>query len=209
MQSEKSFNENDEYIQLQMDLDKVLAPQLTTSSQGKIRLEGFQWKTQKSLELVKILSEKGINPVALDRAPGGTAYYRNVPSKTEGLVWPAWEIRDEYVLHMKPKPHIDVLYGTAILEIPVEKVPYLTKISESIIYEPLTKRVKAGCDGRFAAIATLSIVREYAEGEISLEQAIDEYDRRIILLKEEEVKSGGSWQGSTPLADAYEKYILS
>ena len=41
---------------------------------------------------------------------------------------------------------------------------------------------------------------------MSIEQAMDEYDRRIVVLLKEEEKNGIS---NTPIADAYSRYITS
>ena len=105
--------------------------------------------------------------------PGENTYHR-------------WEINDEAFLHTKPAPHADFFFAYVQHPMhPAEKTGELWRISGSITRYPLGRVTGAGCHFRGAAVATLSLVRQYALGELSLEQAADEYDRRIAALSAE------------------------
>lgn len=139
------------------------------------------------------------------RADGeGAVIWRLVPGV--GGVYKEWLINENFVLHTKPAPHIDFFYITAYIYVPPEKRCNLTKISDSIILDERYDTVSAGCHFRGAAVATLSIVKEYAQDRLTLQRAMDEYDRRIKELAEEDKEAEET--GETPLTDIYEEYIL-
>ena len=134
-------------------------------------------------------------------------YFWDVPGvKGTTKRWLRWEIRDWWYYHNKPADHADFFFGWIHMNIPEYKLKHLREISSSIVYYPLGRECGAGCHVRSASVATLSIVKQYVDDEITLAEAIDNYDKVVGRLVTEEVKNGLL---NTPLADAYELYLLS
>ncbi len=152
-----------------------------------------------------------------------------------GVIRGYWklEINENAFLHSKPQDHADFFFVYIRHQVEPEKVKNLHKISDSITYYPLGKIIGAGCHFRGAGVAALSLVKEYSEGVISIEQAIDSYDRRIMELEKENEKFDEIFQKytvdlkgniksqidknqvrllldrSTPITNIYESYITT
>ena len=102
------------------------------------------------------------------------------------------------------------------MAVPRDKIPPLVEISDSIVYYPLANDCGAGCHFRGAGVATLSIVKQYATGKLTLEQAIDAYAKRIARLSVENEAfdqafvAGGieATRGTTLRTDLYEQYVV-
>ena len=135
------------------------------------------------------------------------AYFWDVPGvKGTTKTYLRWELRDWWYYHNKPGDHADFFFGWISLNVPEHKLKNLRKISSSIIYYPLGFELGAGCHVRAASIATLSLVKMYVDDKITLNEAIDQYDKVVGRLVGEEMKNG---MMNTPLADAYERYLLA
>ena len=140
-------------------------------------------------------------------------YFWNPPGISGGHNYLRWELRDWFFYHDKPADHGDFFFGWIRMNIPGEKVKLLRDISSSIVYYPLGRELGAGCHVRGALVATLSIVKMYVTDHITFSEAQNMYDRLVARLVTEEVQNGlhvnSDGTTSTPLTDAYEKYLLA
>ena len=125
-------------------------------------------------------------------------------------------IEEEAFLHSKPAWHADFFTMHARVKMTPEKQGHLPEISPSISYYAPASDCGAGCHNRGAGVGSLSIVKQYAQDDLSLQQAIDEYDRRIATLAVENAEFDAVYISEgivaamqvTPLTDAYERYVV-
>lgn len=145
--------------------------------------------------------------LTIDRNPGGFAIFQNAKGRDGKGRYDKWTITDQPILHNKPAPHADFFWMTATMFFPADlrNVPF-HEISESIIVNVREHKVSAGCHFRGAGVATLSIVKQFLDRDLTFNQAKDTYDRRIKQLAAEQpdFEKGGP----TPLTDIYEAYVL-
>jgi hypothetical protein len=126
------------------------------------------------------------------------------------------EVKDDSThIHDKPVYHLDFLFMTIKMYVPPGMAENLHRISSSISYDTQLHLLTAGCHFIGASAATLSIVKEYVVGRLSLEQAMDAYDRRIVAVNIERVNAEQAFQATgdprtyqTPLTKAFEDYYL-
>lgn len=186
---------------------KEAKKEMVMDGEDSLQFEGWGWTNTKAMSRIQdIYDIYDIEPNCVDTTKGGVAIYRNVPGRNGGK-WYRWRIEDNWFLHEKPATHADFFFLEQPIYVPAEKVLNLSKISDSISYYPLGNIASAGCHFRGAAVATLSIIKEYAQGYLTLEQAMDTYDRRISELAKEFMVARGK-PGTTPITDIYEEYIL-
>lgn len=133
-------------------------------------------------------------------------YFWDVPGHKGKQTYLRWEIRNWWYYHDKPGDHADFFFLWVKMKIPEAKLKNLYKISNSIVVYAVGHEVGAGCHVRAAGVATLSIVKQYVNNEITLPEAIDMYNRLVAKLVGEEMQNGIM---NTPLADVYEKYLLA
>ena len=183
----------------------------------------IEWEHKISIfRLYEYIDLFGNIPDIIDFKKGGLAIWnKSANSKvSERHNYFRVEIRDFIYQHTKPIRHPDFLFVTIKYKMDPKKIKHLEDISKSILYYDLGEELTAACHFIEASIATLSIVKQYNENEISLKQARQEYDIRISeLLKEynnyEKYKKENDnlsiisiKNKDTPLRDIYESYIF-
>ena len=104
------------------------------------------------------------NPTYFVNQPMGVAKW--IKGYTERDISPHEYImlKDEYVEHIKPKPHYDYVYSVIKVWIPPEKLVEVLQISGSINYDPLYKHLRARCHNFAANFATFRTVYDLLEG---------------------------------------------
>ncbi len=175
---------------------------------------GDHWKSnplaqQRIFQMTKLLRE---SPVISHQWQGNNTA---VWMRPRGYI--RWVINEEAFLHSKPTLHADFFFLHAQIEVPAEKIVHLKAIADSITYYSLGKDCGAGCHFRGAGVATLSIVKEYAEGKLTLHQAVEEYSHRIANLAVENTAFDRAFvadgiegtRGTTPRTDVLERYIIN
>jgi hypothetical protein len=145
------------------------------TSQG-FRYYGGMAPAQRLPSLIK----KFGHPAVFDGSKGGLAVWTK--DELKGTPFIRVEIRDEMIKHSKPIPHVDFLYTWQRLDIPDRLVPGLHKISESISYDSLAKTVRARCHSLIPNVVTHWIVKRYASGELTLDEAVGKYGPMIMEL---------------------------
>jgi len=89
-------------------------------------------------------------------------------------------VKDESIPHDSPKPHHDFVYSTMEIEIPEDLIGVVAETSESIIVDQLKNEVTARCGDIIANAITLGFVQKLVNGEISPEDAEEEYKKHIL-----------------------------
>jgi len=120
------------------------------------------------------------DPATFDPSSGGEAVWTK--DELKGTPFIRMMIRDEMIKHSKPVPHVDFLYTWQNLHVPSRLVPGLHKISESISYDPLAKTVRARCHSLVPNVVTHWIVKQYAAGILTLDEAAGKYGPMIMEL---------------------------
>lgn len=92
------------------------------------------------------------------------------------------EIKDEQIPHDIPKPHTDFLYSWYRIDIPEHLIGGLHKISSSISYDPLKKLMRARCHDMRPNVVTHWIVKNYAKGKLTIDEAVGMYGPMILEL---------------------------
>ena len=129
------------------------------------------WKNRDAAEYVlKLIRTFGI-PHTLNRYEA--CWYDIIGNFCEVVV------KDESVPHEIPASHVDFCYATMKIEVPVEKVGVLAYVSESIFVDRLKKEVTARCAMLIKNAITLQLVQEVATDELSQDEAVSEYAKRI------------------------------
>ena len=124
----------------------------------------------------EIVSIWGYQPTAIGTGKDGLAIWQNIPGydeiKIDGNVARA-------TVHEDPAQHADFFYASVKIQLPADLRDTVRDISQSITYNELRGTVTAGCHFLGAALATLSLVKQYATREITLARAQHEYGRLI------------------------------
>lgn len=129
--------------------------------------------------LPDLIKEFGF-PDYFDPKSGGGAVWKKESLKD--TPYHRIEIRDEQIPHDKPKKHVDFLYSWYGVEVPPQKIGGLHKISKSISYDPLKKMMRARCHDMRPNVVTHWIVKKYAKGDITIDEAVGMYGPMIIEL---------------------------
>lgn len=114
------------------------------------------WKHKRPKDRLKdVISEFG-KPDYICKKVGGFALWKEDTLMKRGF--PLYEIciKDEELLHTKPKEHMDFLYMGYRIDIPEDKLPLVLNLSKSVWYDRLKKVVWARCHFSGATIATLN-----------------------------------------------------
>ena len=138
-----------------------------------------------SITLNKLINQFG-KPDELDPQSGGSAVWD--AKKLHGTPFIRIEIKDEQIPHNKPVPHVDFLYSWYRVDVPQNLIRGLDKISKGISYDPISKVMVARCNDLRANIVMHWIVKHYADGKLSIDEAVN-----MIGPMLEEILEGDSW----------------
>ncbi len=167
----------------------------------------LEWKNQ--LAMIRVYETFvyfKTKPKSIDPTSGGEVVWRDVSG------WDRIVIRDVAFVHRKPKLHVDFLHLMYSCELRPEKANQLHRISGSIIYGAVSKKLIASCDFIAASIGSFVVVRLFNNGDIHIDSVSNIYDKVIIELHEEFKKSIGYFDQSEspcPIRTEYEKYLHS
>ncbi len=105
-------------------------------------------------------------PTVLANVPHGLAVWR----RHGNSLFNEHVLKDEDVRHCVPAPHHDFFYTSVKYYVPPQKRADVLRLSGSIQYDGLTKRLTARCGGLGANIATLYLGMCVAMGDMSIQQ---------------------------------------
>ncbi len=164
---------------------------------------------QRVYEVSKLLNR---GPDVLGKRPGQSAIWYNPETKVGKGHYHKFEIHDQAYQHSKPARHADFFFVWLRMKMKPEKATNINKITTSAFYYDPGQLVCAACHFIEASIATFSVLKDYNDDKINLEQARQVYDNRIGELLEEFLKSEQNEDirnYPTPLRDILETYIVS
>ena len=176
-------------------------------SYKRFNIFDLKWKNQ--LAMIRVYETFvyfKCKPKSIDPTPGGEVVWRDVSC------WDRIVIRDVAFVHKKPKLHVDFLHLMYSCELHPEKANQLHRISGSIIYGSVSKKLIASCDFIAASIGSFVVVKLFNNGDIHIDSVSNIYDKVIIELHEEFKKSIGYFDQSKspcPIRTEYEKYLHS
>ena len=139
----------------------------------------LEWDNPIAIQRANELLFRIYQPTAVNKSAGGFAIWENVPG------WERIEIKDKPLVHFDPGPHLDIMFATAKIHVPADKVSGIKHISQTATYNELTHEVTAGCHFIGASIVTLALIKMYAEGHYTKERAQAEYGRAIMRVATE------------------------
>ena len=127
-----------------------------------------KWEHDDAIEMLcKLTDELGM-PDVFDGVQHGLAIWRgdkvNKPYCAHEVV-----LKDESVPHRCPQEHRDFVYTTLKAHVPPDKVNDVSRLSGSVMYDPLTKNLTARCGSMEANVATLNLATNIATGAMSID----------------------------------------
>ena len=204
------------YEQMIGSLNKLYYEKTTSLPPGIVIYENswnLEWNNllaiQRVYEVSKLLNRE---PDLLGVKSGQSAIWYNPETKVGKGHYHKIEIQDQAYQHTKPARHSDFLFVWLRMKIKPEKAADINKITSSAFYYEPGQLVCAACHFIEASIATFSILKEYNDDKINLDQARQIYDIRIKELLEEFIQSEYTEDirnYPTPLRDALESYIIA
>jgi hypothetical protein len=180
--SEHNNGYSSSYLTMTNELENLYLPITTkrTLSESVIpNTLDLEWKTPIAIQRANEFLMLGYKPSSLDKREGGHATWTNFEN------WEEIVIKDKPRLHFDPIPHVDVMYGTAKIFVPADKRDGVRFISQTAIYDELNGTLTAGCHFIGAVIATLALVKLYAEGHYTKKRSQSEYGRTIKRIAKE------------------------
>lgn len=204
------------YERMVGDVNKLYYKKITTIAPGSVVYDNIwdiQWNNPLAIQRVYQVSKLlGKCPDVLGRKQGQSAVWYNPRSKVNKGNYHKFEIHDHAYQHTKPARHVDFFFVWLRMKMKPDKAADINKITTSAFYYEPGQLVCAACHFIEASIATFSVLKDYNDDKINLEQARQEYDNRIVeLLGEflESEKTVDIEKYPTPLRDIYEEYIMS
>ena len=164
---------------LDEELHDLYLPKVTFRTRSEKQVKNIlklNWNTPIAIQRANELVLMGYQPNSVDKNENGHAIWTDITGWTRIVIY------DKPRLHFDPKPHADVMYSTAKVRVPADKRSGIRFISQTAIYDELNEELTAGCHFMGASIATLGLVKRYAEGDITKERAQSEYGRTIARL---------------------------
>lgn len=173
----------------------------------------LNWNNQLAIHRVYQVSELlGRNPDVIGKEPGQSVIWYNPKTKIGIGQYHKFEIQDQAYQHTKPDRHADFFFVWFRMKMKPEKIADINKITNSSFYYGPGELVCSSCHFLEASIASFSVLKDYNDCRINLEEAIHLYDTRIKELLEEFLESEKSddiKNFHTPLRDILESYIVS
>ena len=204
------------YREMVSDLNKFYYKQTTSIPDDSIIYENtwnIQWNNRLAIQRVyqisKILNK---SPNVLGKKSGESAIWYNPKSNIEIGDYHRIEILDQAYQHTNPYRHADFIMVWFRMELKPDKAINISNISNNIFYYKLGQLVGVSCNFLADAIGAISVLKEYNDCKISLDEAKDLYHDRINNLAEEFLQSEKTEDINTfptPLRDIMEKYIMS
>lgn len=124
------------------------------------------WENKDALESLNALVGKYGQPNILDSQAGGLAMW--TPDQLLDTCFTRIEVRDEAVLHITPEDHGDHTYHYINYDISPEKFLDVTSLSGALVYDPMTKELRARCNSENHNIAILALATQIGEGNATL-----------------------------------------
>lgn len=154
--------------------------------------ESFRgWKNKYSISVAKnFLAVNNVGATISNKS----VVWKNVSSW--GIQLDSLVIKDEILIHMKPKVHGDIAFG--IFDISkliddvddnnnsnavVERLRMVSSISSSISVNG--KKISVGCDFPGAILVSMNVVLRFLVGLDTFDQAVEKYPMLIVLVKGE------------------------
>ena len=198
------------------EINKLKYNETTSVPKDAIKYENMwnlKWHNklaiQRVYEVSKLLNKP---PDMLGLEAGQSAVWFNPKSKVGKGHYHKFEIHDHAYQHTKPVRHADFFFVWLRMKMKPEKAANINRITTSAFYYDPGQLVCAACHFIEASIATFSVLKEYNDDRINLEQARQVYDNRISEMSEEFMESEkleNIIDYPTPVRDIYEKYIMS
>ena len=204
------------YERMVGNVNKLYYKETTTISPGSVVYDNvwdLRWHNSLAIQRVYQVSKLlGKCPDVLGRRPGQSAIWYNPPSKVGNGHYHKFEIQDQAYQHTKPARHADFFFVWLRMKMKPEKAANINKITTSAFYYEPGQLACAACHFIEASIATFSVLKDYNNDKVNVEEARREYDNRISemlpeFLKSEQVEDIRAFP--TPLRDIYEEYIMS
>ena len=198
------------YEQMISSVNKIYHKQTTELPSGvpiHNNMLNLEWNNllaiQRVYEMIQVLNR---NPDMLGTKKGQSAIWYDVGS------YHKVEIQDQAYQHTKPERHSDFIFVWLRIQMKPEKVADINKITSAAFYYEPGQLLCASGNFLGESIATFSVLKEYNDCKINLEEARELLNYRVKELTEEFVKaerSGNLKNYPTPLMDALESYVIS
>ncbi len=180
---------------------------IPNGSHKRLNLYDLDWSNKLAMiRVYETLEYYKVKPKSIDSTRGGEVVFRNISG------WDRLVIRDVAFIHMKPTIHVDFLHIAHSCELHPDKAKQLHRISDSIMYNSVSKMLIASCGFVAASIGSFVIVKLFNNDDIHINTVSNLYDRVIIELHKEFKLSIGYLDQSkspAPLRHVYEKYLHS
>lgn len=165
---------------------------------------GLKWDNSLAIQRVyEISALLGRNPDVVGKEKGQSAIWYNPKTKIGQGHYHRFEIHDQAYQRSKPSGHADFLFVWLRMKLKPEKAADISKITRSVFYYEPAQLVCATCHFIEATIATFSVLKDYNNCKVSLEEAQHTFGVRVKELADEYKKGG-----PTPLRDILERYIV-
>lgn len=145
---------------------------------------GFGYGNMTPKKSLQILIRDYGNPSVIDATRGGFAVWDR--DTLDDTPFERIEIKDEQILHDKPMPHVDCIYSYYRINIPEHLIKNLQFISKSITYDPIKKLMSSRCCDMKANIIAHWIVKQYANYQLSIDEAGNMYGPMVSEIFEDE-----------------------
>lgn len=143
---------------------------LTESSSTPRNVLSLEWACVGAIATVDTLVAEAGEPLVVG---SDMVRWRNVLGFVEV------EVRDEAVVHVEPSPHVDCLYTTLEIGIPQARRRDVLRLSDTLVYDPLKKWLRARCHSMPANCVILALARSVAAGDLSVREARNRYGRLV------------------------------
>jgi hypothetical protein len=204
------------YQELVSNLNKLYYDKTTSLPPNIVVYENtwnINWNNQLAIQRVYELSKMlNKSPDVIGKRVGQSAIWYNPSSTTGNGQYHRIEVLDQGYQHLHPTRHSDFMLVWFRMELKPEKAENISKINPSIIYYQPGQLIGVNCNFLAAGIGAISVIKEYNDCKISLEEAKDLSDIRLSDLADEFLESEQSVDirnYPTSLKDILESYIMT
>lgn len=210
-----NFNNGDNaYQQLTAKLNKMKFKEFTKPKEDQVYYENIwnlEWNNPVAIQRVYQTAELfNRSPDVLGRKAGQTAiWYNAVPPNGFGE-YSEVQVKDVAYKH---HGHMDFYFTRLRMKLDPDKAQDIQKISEGAYYYPVGQELSFACHTIEPAIAVFSVIKEYNDDKVTLEEAKSLKGERVTKLVDEfnqTLEKGESLRSSNrPYKEALEEYIMS